>query len=204
MTSIRTGKKITVVFQWSRRTPFSAHNGPRRVIGTSSPIVRRLPYLVPAILGWVATAGFAQPAVFGPQESRYDYQLSETVQLDRADSAVKKQFEQASAYLADKQWSEAIDLLVQLVENWGGKLYGVTEKRYISVRDYCHLELASLPEEALAVYRTRVDAQAKKWYEEGVAQRDPRRLMEVVDHAFAGSWGDKALDALGEMRVGVG
>jgi outer membrane protein assembly factor BamB len=155
-------------------------------------------------LGWLATTGWAQPVAFGPQESRYEYQLSETVQLDRADSAVKKQFEQASACLADKQWSEAIDLLVQLVENWGGKLYGVTERRYVSVRDYCHLKLASLPEEALTVYRTRVDAQAKKSYEEGVAQRDPRRLMEVVDHAFAGSWGGKALDALAEMALESG
>ena len=86
------------------------------------------------------------------------------------------------------------------MENWGGKLYGVTERRYISVRDYCHLKLASLPEEALAVYRTRVDAQAKKWYEEGVARRDPRRLMEVVEHAFAGSWGDKAPMRWGKWR----
>ncbi len=150
------------------------------------------------------TAVLGQPGMPTPMEGRYDYDLSETIQLDRAQSAVNKQFEQVKAYVADRQWNEAVDALIHLMENSGNKLYGVTDKRYVSVREYCHLQLASLPSEARMIYRNRVDAQAKKWYEEGAALHDGRRLMDVVDRAFTSSWGDKALRALGDMALESG
>ncbi len=129
------------------------------------------------------------------------FELADAIELERADSAVRKQFERVKEYLADKQGSEAVETLRQLMESSGNKLLGVTDRRFVTVRDYCHLQLASLPAEALALYRSRVDAQAKRWYQEGIAARDRRLLLRVIDKAFASSWGDEALLALGEMAL---
>jgi outer membrane protein assembly factor BamB len=63
------------------------------------------------------------------------------------------------------------------------------------------LQLASLPPDALALYRSRVDPMARRWYEQGVNDRDRRLLLDVVEQAFASSWGDNALAALGEMAL---
>ena len=66
------------------------------------------------------------------------------------------------------------------------------------------MQLAALPPEALTLYRGRVDAQAEKWYRGGVAERDRRLLQNVVEQAFASSWGDKALLALGDLSFESG
>ena len=129
------------------------------------------------------------------------FELSDNVRLDQVDGTVRTYLDRVKEYLADGQWDEAVETLRQVMEESGTKLIGVTERRFISVRDYCHLQLASLPPEALALYRSRVDPLARKWYEEGIANRNRRRLLDVVDQAFASSWGDNALYALGEMAL---
>ena len=65
-------------------------------------------------------------------------------------------------------------------------------------------QLATLPPEALKLYRRRIDPVAKKWYDEGVAQRDAKLLGKVVRQAISSSYGDKALMALGEMQLEEG
>ena len=148
-----------------------------------------------------ATAQFGLPTT--------QFELSENVQLDRADNAVLGQVERVKAYLADRQWNEAIEALRQLTENSEGRLLEVTGRReppqpLVSLRDYCQLQLAALPAEALTLYRGRVDPVARKWYEEGFARRDRKLLGNVVEQAFASSWGDKALLALGEIALEAG
>ena len=90
------------------------------------------------------------------------------------------------------------------MENSEGKLLGVTEHRYVGLGDYCQLQLATLPPEALKLYRSRVDPTAERWYADGVARHDRKLLEKVVGQAFASSWGDKALLALGEMALEAG
>ena len=90
------------------------------------------------------------------------------------------------------------------MENAEGKLLAVTPWRYVNLSDACQMRLAALPPEALKLYRRRVDPVAQKWYEEGFARRDAKLLSNVVQQAFASSWGDKALMALGEMRLEEG
>ncbi|OHB70839.1 MAG: hypothetical protein A2V70_14165 [Planctomycetes bacterium RBG_13_63_9] len=141
------------------------------------------------------TAGFAATSRF---------ELSDAVQLDRADSKVLGDLERVKAYLADQQWEEAIETLCQVIDSGEGKLVGVTDRRYVGLRDYGHLQLGRLPAEALEVYRQRVDPAARQWYEEGVAKRDRRLLAKVLDEAFSSSWGDDALLALGEMALESG
>jgi outer membrane protein assembly factor BamB len=129
------------------------------------------------------------------------YELSDTVQLDRADTTVRTALDRVEAYLADGQSNEAVVTLLEVMEQSGGKLLGVTDQRFVSVRDYCHLQVAALPPQALALYRSRIDPSARKWYEEGAARRDRLLLENVVDQAFSSSWGDNALYLLGEMAL---
>ena len=39
----------------------------------------------------------------------------------------------------------------------------------MNLTDYCHVQIASLPPEALALYRQRVDPLAKRWYDDALA-----------------------------------
>jgi len=141
-------------------------------------------------------AQFIQP--FG-LTSQFD--LDDTVQLDEADSSVLAQLERFKAHVADRQWDEAVETLRQVMEASEGKLMGVTQRRYVSLHDYVHLQLAGLPDEALKLYRGRVDPVARQWYEEGVARRDRKLFDNVLREAFASSFGDDALMALGEMAI---
>ena len=151
--------------------------------------------------GIVAPAAQAQFRVGTPSSQ---FELSETVQFDRADGAALAHLERAKACLAEHQWDEAVETLRQVMENAEGKLLAVTPWRYVNLSDACQLRLAALPPEALKLYRRRVDPVAQKWYEEGLARRDAKLLANVVQQAFASSWGDKALMALGEMRLEEG
>lgn len=166
----------------------------------------------------MAQAAWAQPGALAPGNR---FELSDSVELDRADSSVEKQLERVRAHLAEKHWDEAVETLLQVMEHSGQRLLEITDprlllggdrpkgaaaaaRRYVSVRDACNVLLSLLPPEALALYRSRVDAQARLWYETGVAERNPRLLLNVVDQAFASSWGAKALLALGEMALESG
>jgi outer membrane protein assembly factor BamB len=130
--------------------------------------------------------------------------LAEGVDLDRADGATLAQLERVKAFLADRKWDEAVETLSRVMEDSEGKLLGVTENRFVGLGEYCQMQLASLPPEALKLYRARVDPMSHKWYEDGIADHDPRLLRKVVQQAFAGSWGDDALLSLGDMALEAG
>jgi outer membrane protein assembly factor BamB len=160
------------------------------------------------LLAIILTAYFAgdrslHAQFFGPTAGG-QFELAEGVQLDRVEGTVLAQLERVKSFLADEKWDEAIETLRQLMEGSEEKLIAVTDRRYVGLRDYCQLQLAALPPDAMKLYRGRVDAMAEKWYREGVANRDRRLLLNVVDQAFASSWGDKALLALGDLSLESG
>lgn len=129
------------------------------------------------------------------------FDLSDSVHLDEADSATRAHLERVKAYVDDGQWDEAVETLRQVMETQGGKVVPLTPARYVSLADFCHLQIAALPADALALYRARVDSQAAKWYEESLPERDAARLQAIVDQMFCSSWGDDALWALGEIEL---
>ena len=49
------------------------------------------------------------------------------------------------------------------------------------------------------MYRRRMDPQAERWFREGQAGRDVAPLRRVVEQAFCTSWGDDALELLGDL-----
>jgi outer membrane protein assembly factor BamB len=146
----------------------------------------------------LATSIFAQIRVTAPSGQ---FELSETVQLDRTDDVALVHLEQAKACLAEHQWDEAVETLRQVMGTAESKLLAVTPWRFVNLGDACQMRLAALPPDALRLYRRRVDAVAEKWYQEGIARRDMKLLTNVVQQAFASSWGDKALLALGEIYL---
>ncbi|MBN2216982.1 MAG: PQQ-binding-like beta-propeller repeat protein [Pirellulales bacterium] len=144
---------------------------------------------------------FAQVA---PLASDSQFELSDSVTIDEADSQVAAEFERAKAYLADRQWNEAVATLRRVMEQSGERLWPVTPRRFITARDYGNLLLAGLPPPALAVYRAQIDPIAERWYRQGVAARDAALLRKIAREAPASRWGDDALLALGEMALDRG
>jgi len=141
---------------------------------------------------------------WGVLASDSQFELSDSIGLDQADSQVAAELERVKAYLADRQWDEAVAALRRVMEQSGPRLWPVAPRRFITVRDYCQLRLAALPPPALAVFRTQVDPVAKRWYERGIAARDSALLTKVVWEGLASRWGDDALLALGELAMDKG
>jgi outer membrane protein assembly factor BamB len=140
----------------------------------------------------------AQPAPPGR------FQLSDAVRLDEADSGVTAQLRRVESLLAARQYEEVLQTLRRATETAGSKVIRLSADRAISVRDYCQLLLASLPPEALALYRQTADPVAEKAYRQAIADRDSMALARSADQALASSFGDDALQALGELALEQG
>lgn len=122
-------------------------------------------------------------------------------QIESIPGTTQTRLEQVRALVAAGEWDEAIDTLLDLMAEPTDGLVELSSDRYVTLREYCQLQIAQLPPAALERYRGRVDAVAESWYRDGVARRDGRLLARVVDEMFASSWGDDALWALGEMAL---
>ena len=96
----------------------------------------------------------AQPPRAHPDSQ---FELSETVQIDRADGTVLAHLERVKACLADRQWDEAVETLRQVMESAEGKLLEVAPGHFVNLSDACQMQLAALPPEALKLYRRRID-----------------------------------------------
>jgi hypothetical protein len=112
--------------------------------------------------------------------------------------------EQARQLAAARNWDEAIDIYRELAVGKSDRVVALDSNRYVSLRTYCHLQIARFPAEGLAAYRRRVDAPAEQAYRAGLVNRDQRLLRRVVDEWFCSSWGDDALLALGELALESG
>jgi outer membrane protein assembly factor BamB len=101
-------------------------------------------------------------------------------------------------------WERAADDYYRLMQESGEALVTAdkgTGAAWTSnqVRRLCHQRLASLPRASLAIYRQRVDAEARALLEQGKQSRSPIPLRRLVDELFCSSYGDQALDLLGDL-----
>lgn len=115
--------------------------------------------------------------------------------------ATAARLEQVRTLVADGNWDDVIDTLRELIGQESNRVVALDENRFVSLRTWCHVQIARLPAEALARYRRRVDPLAERWYRDGLAARDEAGLRRVVDELFCSSWGDDALFALGELAL---
>ena len=125
-------------------------------------------------------------------------QAAPPVLLD-TDPAAAKMLGAARDYLAAREWADAIDLLRQIAEHHGERLVAIEPGRYVSVQTCSDILLSSLPPEGLALYRAKIDPQARRWFETAKRLRDEEGLERVVRKAFLSSYGDDALLMLGEL-----
>lgn len=125
---------------------------------------------------------------------------------DTADTLLRN----ATSHVRDGQWAEAVEIYQRVIQQYGDKVARLPKEDaaedrtgdsllFVDLRQFCQRRIAALPPEARAIYRNRVDAQAERWYREGAEGRDRSLLRRVVDQAFCSSWGDDALDLLGDL-----
>ncbi len=162
--------------------------------------------VVSVCLSWSAFGATANAQLL-PEPS-----LSPSVYLDEAQSSERSHLERVQQFLADKQWDEAVETLRRLMENSGAKLMRMQTSaqdpggytRYVPLLHIGHMRLAELGKmapEALALYRSRVDPLAQRWYDEALAARDAALLDRIVEQMFVNSVGDDALYRLGEFAL---
>src|SRR5205823_3972017 len=72
-------------------------------------------------------------------------------------------------------------------------------RRCVQARWLCHQRIAKLPPKMLHLYRGRVDAQAKKWLQQGIDQHDTAALRRIITEHFCSSVTDRALLVLGDL-----
>jgi outer membrane protein assembly factor BamB len=123
------------------------------------------------------------------------------VQVDQADAAARTHLASIDAYLANREWDDAVEMLREVMQSFGEQVISDIDGRYISVREHCHRRIARLPQPAIEHYRGLVDPLANQWLEEGLKQRDRSKLEQVVHDFFCSSAGDDALLALGELAL---
>ena len=113
-------------------------------------------------------------------------------------------------------WSEAVQMYQKVIEQFGERVTELPAEGalagpgagaanagefvlYVDDRWYCHRAISKLPPEARAIYRRRVDGTAERWFRQGQSGRDLTLLRRVVDQMFCSSWGDDALELLGDL-----
>jgi outer membrane protein assembly factor BamB len=98
-----------------------------------------------------------------------------------------------------KPADEAADEYQRILDEAGDDLVPIDERRSLQARWLCQRRLAALPPAARQRYRQRVEAQARRWLQEGLARRDPALLERVVEEAFCSRAAEEALDRLGDL-----
>ncbi|MGD9126170.1 MAG: PQQ-binding-like beta-propeller repeat protein [Planctomycetia bacterium] len=122
---------------------------------------------------------------------------SAQVRVDAADQRVVGELRRVESLMAEQQWDEAVETIRRLDGNDRRRLYQIDKWRYVPVGQYTQALLSQLPEKALKRYRQQVDPAAKQDYLAG-------RFERVVREAYASSYADEALLALGEKALAAG
>jgi outer membrane protein assembly factor BamB len=135
----------------------------------------------------------------------------------------------AENHASGGQYAEAIEMYQRVIQQFSDKVVevkkpprdpkapaqppakpGIAEigpddsKLFVDTRLDCQRRIAALPPEARALYRARVDSQAERWYKQGAANRDRALLRRVIEEAFCSSWGDDALELMGDISFQEG
>ena len=140
-------------------------------------------------------------------------ELSPTVYVNEVGGDIRGQIDRVIRFVADEQWSEAVDMLVRLSEQVGHKLTVSTSAnnkaftRFVSIQELVQEQLAVVARESklgIQGYRDRVDPLAEQWFAKGIEFHDQELLEKIVLEAFHSSVGDNALLALGGFALESG
>lgn len=129
--------------------------------------------------------------------------VSPNVYLDESIEA-RGRLNSIDAYTRDGKWSDAAELLHQLIESGANRIVRVGKEapdRYACLRTYCHVRLSQLPPEGLAAYRNRVDTTASELLRRAGQPGGTRHLERIVDEFFCSSVADEAIDRLADRAL---
>gem|GEM_PF-1365813 len=142
------------------------------------------------------------PVSFGqtarPVLSRPPERLRESVTL-HMDSQVVKQLATAQDFIREKRWSQAVPLLQEIIEQHSDAIIPIDTGRYGNAADFCQLIISRFPADGLKIYRERVDEQVRNWLEDGRRELDEQALRRVISIGLLSSFGDEALELLGDL-----
>src|SRR5688572_3590985 len=134
--------------------------------------------------------------------------------VEQLDASSAAHLENAKRFLAERQWSEAVESIRRVQETEPARLVKVEMaqpisgfERFVTAAEYCQWRLAALAQEApeaLAHYRRLVDSLAEAWLREGEKTTDERLIRRIVEQAFASKSGDDALLKLGDLALARG
>lgn len=100
------------------------------------------------------------------------------------DSKTARSIETAREHLLQRQWSEAIPILQQIIESRESSLIPAEPGRYLNSTDYCHLLISLLPDEGLATYREQIDPRFRERFTKARDTFDEAELSTIVRSAF--------------------
>jgi hypothetical protein len=138
----------------------------------------------------------------GQFASSNHFRLTEA-QVDTVDSTIEGELAAIEALIEDEHWDEAVERLRALAERGDERVVQVDGESglFIGLEEWCQRLICRLPPPALAIYRARVDGLARAWIRDAIASRNEALLEQIVQQVFASSYGDDALDALGELAL---
>jgi cellulose synthase operon protein C len=162
---------------------------------------RRLGAIVAFVTAWSLIGG----CTYAQQARRVSTHFLADESID-----AEKQLQSAASHVRDQQWPEAIQIYQRIIDKYGDKVARLPRDDpgadaagefvlFVDDRRFCHRSLARLPAEARAIYRNRIDSLAGPWFREGANRRDVGLLRRVVNQAFCSSFGDDALELLGDL-----
>jgi outer membrane protein assembly factor BamB len=133
-------------------------------------------------------------------EKRDSVTISGTADRD----SVARQIDTIDELIRQENWSKAIDQCQVVLGKNAETLAPVSADHFVQAYILVHQRIAALPAPALKIYRNRVDGQAKKLYEEGLAKRDVAVLKRLIKEAFCSKYGEEALELLGDLAFEQG
>lgn len=181
----------------SLRCPAGRRRAPVRPV--SSPCVfALLVATVSAVVLLVLTGPRSSRAQFGgPGPNTQSAYLPTSEEAAEAVARARRAAEQG-------RYSEAVSLLQDAIERYADKVVSAGDGIHVSVRDYCHHLIATLPPDGLRAYRLRVDPRARELFDRAQAEADVALLKELIQRYFCSSWGDDAIDLLADYSLAYG
>jgi outer membrane protein assembly factor BamB len=123
----------------------------------------------------------------------------QAVALSGESRAASLRLAEARKRLDDHKWSEAIEELQTILNSAGNDVVSIGPNHNVRAGRLCQIQLASLPAEALRLYRQRYENQAQKKLQQAQADRDIFQLRKIVEDAFCTRAAEKAVDLLGDL-----
>jgi len=123
----------------------------------------------------------------------------DSVKLSGESPAAKLRLAEARKRIDNGKWSEAIEELQTVLNTYGSDLVSISPTYSIQSGRLCRIQLASLPPEALRLYRQRYENQARKKLEQAQSEHDIPQLRKLVEDSFCSRAAEKAIDLLGDL-----